>query len=255
MRHATGPKAEHVVKEDLDPQSAPGLSFPDAPRLALEQTLIALTSQAQSVLATQGRLRSLLRATATFSGDLDVRAALLHIVEAARELVEARYAAIGVVRDGVLVEFVHSGMDQETVAHIGDLPEGRGLLGQLVNHPEPLRLSALGQHPASAGFPDHHPPMTSFLGVPIRVHDEVFRNLYLTESARGEYSDDDEQLVTAPGAQRGDRHRKLTGTRRGGGTASMVERAEPADAGALKGGRLQVGHGGTRPGRPQNNEQ
>lgn len=197
MADAFSQKLECVVREGRDPQPAPGLSFPDAPRLALEQTLIALTSQAESVLATQGRLRALLRATATFSGDLDLRTALRHIVEAARELVGASYAAIGVVRDGVLVEFVHSGMDEETVARIGDLPKGRGLLGQLVSHPEPLRLSVLAEHAASAGFPDHHPPMTSFLGVPIRVDDEVFGNLYLTESVRGEFSDDDEQLVTA----------------------------------------------------------
>jgi GAF domain-containing protein len=175
----------------------PRLTFPDAPRLALEETLLALTSQAADVLATQGRLRALLRATAAFSGDLDVRLVLRHVVEAARELVNARYAALGVLQDGTLVEFVHSGMDPETVARIGEPPKGLGLLGQLIEHPEPLRLKALEEHPAAAGFPDHHPPMHSFLGVPIRVHDEVFGNLYLTESARGEFSDEDEQLVTA----------------------------------------------------------
>lgn len=175
----------------------PRLTFPDEPRLALEETLIALTSRAQDVLATQGRLRALLRATAAFSGDLDLRMVLRHVVEAARELVDAQYGALGVVKGGNLVEFVHSGMDPETVARIGDPPKGLGLLGQLVTHPEPLRLRALKEHASSVGFPDHHPPMRSFLGVPIRVHDEVFGNLYLTESAKGEFSEEDEQLVTA----------------------------------------------------------
>ena len=175
----------------------PRLTFPDAPRLALEETLLALTSQAADVLATQGRLRALLRATAAFSGDLDVKVVLRHVVEAARELVNARYAALGVVQDGTLVEFVYSGMDPRTVARIGEPPKGLGLLGQLIEHPEPLRLRELGEHPAATGFPDHHPPMHSFLGVPIRVHDEVFGNLYLTESANGEFSDEDEQLLTA----------------------------------------------------------
>jgi GAF domain-containing protein len=185
-----------VGNDEHGKQEAP-LTFPDGPRLALEETLIALTSRAQDVLATQGRLRALLRATAAFSGDLDLRMVLRHVVEAARELVGAEYGALGVVKGGALVEFVHSGMDPETVALIGDPPKGLGLLGQLVTHPEPLRLAALEQHASSVGFPDHHPPMRSFLGVPIRVHDEVFGNLYLTESANGEFSEEDEQLVTA----------------------------------------------------------
>ena len=105
-----------------DGSGPPRLTFPDAPRLALEETLLALTSQAADVLATQGRLRALLRATAAFSGDLDVHVVLRHVVEAARELVDARYAALGVVRGGHLVEFIHSGMDAETVALIGDPP-------------------------------------------------------------------------------------------------------------------------------------
>lgn len=190
---ATGGAGTDGAQRDPPPR----ITFPDAPRLALEETLLALTSQAADVLAAQGRLRSLLRATAAFSGDLDLRMVLRHVVEAARELVEARYAALGVVRDGALVEFVYSGMDGQTVARIGEPPKGLGLLGQLVTHPEPLRLRELGGHTASVGFPDHHPPMRSFLGVPIRVHDEVFGNLYLTESAHGEFSDEDEQLVTA----------------------------------------------------------
>ena len=105
-----------------------------------------------------------------------------HLVHAARELVDARYAALGVVgADGTLTEFVHSGMDEVTVEEIGRLPHGEGLLGLLINDPRPLRLDDLGDHPHRSGFPAHHPPMGSFSGVPVRVGDQVFGNLYLTE--------------------------------------------------------------------------
>jgi signal transduction histidine kinase len=174
------------------------LSFADGPRLRLEELLEQLTSQAQDVLHTQGRLRALLRANAVVASDLSLPVVLRHIVRAARKLVDARYAALGVVgANGTLTEFVHSGMSEATVEEIGRLPHGEGLLGLLINDPQPLRLTDLGVHPGSSGFPAHHPPMGSFLGVPIRVGDQVFGNLYLTESARGEFSVDDEQLVTA----------------------------------------------------------
>ena len=173
------------------------LTFPDGPRLELETLLAALSDQAQHVLATQGRLRALLKATAAFGEDLDLQDVLRHIVEAARELVQARFAALGVVQDGALVEFVHAGMDEATVAQIGDLPKGIGLLGHLISQPQPLTLRALSEHASSVGFPQHHPPMETFLGVPIRVHDEVFGHLYLTDSLNGEFSADDEQLVIA----------------------------------------------------------
>jgi signal transduction histidine kinase len=153
---------------------------------------------AELALADAPRLRALLRANAAVAGDLSLPVVLRHIVEAARELVDARYAALGVVgADGTLVEFVHSGMDEATVDEIGALPRGRGLLGTLINDPSPLRLRDLAGHPASSGFPAHHPRMGSFLGVPIRVGEQVFGNLYLTESAHGEFSPDDERLVTA----------------------------------------------------------
>jgi signal transduction histidine kinase len=174
------------------------LSFADAPRLRLEELLEQLTGQAQDVLHTQGRLRALLRANAVVASDLSLPVVLRHIVRAARKLVDARYAALGVVGDnGTLTEFVHSGMSEATVEEIGRLPHGEGLLGLLIDDPQPLRLTNLGHHPGSSGFPAHHPPMGSFLGVPIRVGDQVFGNLYLTECARGEFSADDEQLVTA----------------------------------------------------------
>ena len=107
---------------------------------------------------------------------------LRQIVGAAGDLVGARYAALGVLgRDGELEQFVYAGMDEELVARIGELPRGRGILGLLISEPVPLRLADLSGHPASAGVPPGHPPMTGFLGVPVRIGEEVFGHLYLTE--------------------------------------------------------------------------
>ena len=150
------------------------------------------------MLGTQGRLRGLLRATQVVTGDLALPVVLQPIVEAARDLVGARYAALGVIApDGGLAEFVHVGMPDEAVEAIGHLPQGKGLLGALIDDPRPIRLRRIGEDPRSSGFPPGHPPMTSFLGVPIRIRDEVFGNLYLTESARGQFSAEDEELTLA----------------------------------------------------------
>jgi signal transduction histidine kinase len=182
-----------------------GLGFPDMPRLELDQLLGQLVERADDVLATQGRLRGLLRANALIAGELSLPVVLRQIVAAARDLVGARYAALGVLgRDGELEQFVHEGMDEELVARIGDLPRGRGILGLLIRQPAPLRLADLSGHPASAGFPPGHPPMTGFLGVPVRIGEEVFGNLYLTERSRGgEFTADDEQLAIALAAAAG----------------------------------------------------
>ena len=159
------------------------LTFPDLPRLELDQLLGQLVERAQEVLATQGRLRGLLRATQVVTGDLALPVVLQRIVAAARDLVGARYAALGVIApDGGLAEFVHVGMPDEAVAAIGHLPHGKGLLGALIDDPRPIRLRRIGEDPRSSGFPAGHPPMTSFLGVPIRIRDEVFGNLYLADS-------------------------------------------------------------------------
>jgi len=140
----------------------------------------------------------LLRATQVATGDLALPVVLQPIVEAARDLVGARYAALGVIApDGGLAEFVHVGMPDDAVETIGHLPQGKGLLGALIDDPRPIRLRRIGEDPRSSGFPPGHPPMTSFLGVPIRIGDEVFGNLYLTESARGQFSAEDEELTLA----------------------------------------------------------
>ena len=185
--------------------AAGGLGFPDIPRLELDQLLVQLVDGADDVLATQGRLRGLLRANALVAGELSLPVVLRQIVAAAQDLVGARYAALGVLgRDGELEQFVHEGMDEELVARIGDLPRGHGILGLLIRQPVPLRLADLSGHPASAGFPPGHPPMTGFLGVPVRIGEEVFGNLYLTERSQGgEFTADDEQLAIALAAAAG----------------------------------------------------
>lgn len=174
-------------------------TFQAVARLELDDLLEQLIARASDVLRSQGRLRALLRATQALSVDLDVPALLGRTVDEARTLMQARYAALGVFsRDGQLTSFVHSGVDSGTVAAIGRLPEGKGLLGQLMRDPAPLRLRDLSLHPSFSGFPAGHPPMRSFLAVPIRVRDRLFGSLYVTDKLDGEeFSFDDEELVVA----------------------------------------------------------
>jgi signal transduction histidine kinase len=193
-----------VTDPEAGSDTSGDLTFPDLPRLELDQLLTQLVDRAGEVLSTQGRLRGLLRANQTISVDLALPVVLRRIVAAARELVGARYAALGVIAsDGLLAEFVHVGMDAATVATIGHLPHGKGLLGALIADPRPIRSRTIAEDPRSSGFPDGHPPMSGFLGVPIRVRGVVFGNLYLTESIHGEFSSADEELVTALAATAG----------------------------------------------------
>lgn len=179
----------------------------------LAEFLCRLTGGAQAVLAAPGRLRELVSAHGGGLGESGRRLVLRQVVTAARDLVGARYAALCVVGlDGGLDEFVHIGMDVAAACDIGALPTGRGILGLLDGRPDPLRLTDLTAHPAATGFPAHHPPMRSFLGVSIRVRDQVVGSLYLTESAHGEFSAQDARLVTALAATAGiaiDRHPEL----------------------------------------------
>jgi signal transduction histidine kinase len=147
----------------------------------------------------------LLHALAALAGDLELSEVLQRIVSAACGLVDAKYGALGVIGpDGTLTEFVHEGIDDATVRAIGHLPQGRGILGQLISQPTPLRLADLAQHPASVGFPAGHPPMHSFLGAPVRLRDRVFGNLYLCEKRSGApFTDEDEDLIVALAAAAG----------------------------------------------------
>ena len=141
--------------------------------------------------------RSLLEAVTAISSDLDLTSVLTRIVEAATALTGARYGALGVLgHDGELVEFVTTGIEEHARSLIGDLPRGRGILGVIIEDPSGLRLTDLSAHPSSVGFPPHHPPMRSFLGMPVRIRGIVFGNLYLTEKAGGgAFTDADERLV------------------------------------------------------------
>ncbi|MCW2601178.1 MAG: histidine kinase [Frankiales bacterium] len=150
----------------------------------------------QQAVVQRDRMKALLEAVTTISGELDLQVVLRRIAEAAALLVDARYAALGVIAtDGSLAQFVTVGLDEEQTERIGPLPHGLGLLGELIRHPQPLRLPDLRAHPSSYGFPANHPPMTTFLGVPIRVRGQVFGNLYLTDKRSGEFDDGDEALV------------------------------------------------------------
>ncbi|MCF3123008.1 GAF domain-containing protein [Streptomyces arenae] len=168
------------------------------PKLRLDELLDELQARIGAVRGTRDRLHGLLEAVLSVGRELDLPQVLRRIVEAAVALVDAEYGALGVIGQGQrLDEFLPVGISDELRARIGDLPSGHGLLGELIRHPEPLRLADLSGHPASSGFPAHHPPMHSFLGVPIRVRDEVFGNLYMTEKrGGGEFDSEDESVLS-----------------------------------------------------------
>jgi signal transduction histidine kinase len=152
----------------------------------------------------QDRLRAVLDAAIAVTSELSIEAVLQRIVEAAAELTGAKYAALGVIdQSGTGLEnFVTTGLDEETIRRIGDLPRGRGILGVLIREAQPLRLGDIARDPRSVGFPPNHPPMKSFLGVPILLRGVAYGNLYLTEKAGGdEFTDEDEELVQLLAAQ------------------------------------------------------
>ncbi len=152
----------------------------------------------EAVSADESRLRALFEAGVAVSSELSLDAVLQRLVEAAAELTGARYAALGVIDPGGshLERFVTHGIDAETHAAIGTLPRGRGILGVLIREARPLRLTDLSEDPRSVGFPPGHPPMRTFLGVPILLRGVAFGNLYLTEKAAGEsFTEDDQELV------------------------------------------------------------
>jgi signal transduction histidine kinase len=175
------------------------------PQLRLDDLLSELQSRLEAVLATRDRMHGLLEAVVAIGSGLELEAMLRRIVEAAVELADARYGALGVIgADQRLTEFIPVGLDAEEIRRIHHWPEGRGLLGLLIKEPHSLRLADIATHAESSGFPDGHPSMRTFLGVPVRVRDRVFGNLYLTEKRDGgEFTEDDEAVVTALGAAAG----------------------------------------------------
>jgi signal transduction histidine kinase len=184
---------------DRDRSKVTGADFEDLLREVLARVNGALDEQA--------RLRLLLDAVVSMAADLSLDGVLTRIVEISRELTGAQYAALGVLASGPkkgLRTFVHQGMTPVQVTEIGDLPTGHGILGLLIDRPEPLRLHEIAAHPESYGFPVAHPPMSSFLGVPVRIRDQVFGNLYLTEKTGGsDFTQEDEDVVNALAAAAG----------------------------------------------------
>jgi signal transduction histidine kinase len=146
---------------------------------------------------TEQSIRRLLDVGRVLTRELDQRIVLDRVLEAAREITGARYAALGILNEqhSGLEQFLTAGVDDDTHRAIGDLPRGRGVLGVLIEDPKPLRLRDVGEHPSSYGFPSGHPPMHSFLGVPVVIRGEVWGNLYLTEKTEGEFTESDEQAA------------------------------------------------------------
>lgn len=170
------------------------------PPLVGSEDLDRLRAGLQRLAHAHGRLRSLLDAVLTISSALELDVVLHTITESARELVDARYSAIGVLDTrGEFSELITSGFgaDQSRGDDAAQLPHGTGLLGELVRNPRPLRVDDLTAHPRAAGFPEGHPVMTTLLGVPIAVRHTIYGNLYIADKQDGAFTDDDEQIVTA----------------------------------------------------------
>lgn len=169
--------------------------------------LDGLQHRLTEIVRTRDRLQGLLDAVVAVGAGLELEGTLNRIVHTAVELVDARYGALGVLgqdKHERLSEFVTVGVDDETKDSMGHLPEGRGLLGVLIEDPHPIRVPDLTEHPASVGFPANHPPMRSFLGAPVRIRGEIFGNLYLTEKrGAAAFTADDEVVLQGLAAAAG----------------------------------------------------
>lgn len=174
-------------------------------QLRLRELLTEVQDRIEQIVEGRDRLDGLVEAMLVVTSELDLDVTLRTIVHTAIDLVDARYGALGVRGSGhELVEFIYEGIDHATREQIGPLPSGHGVLGVLIDDPQPIRLDDIGFHADSVGFPPNHPPMRTFLGVPVRIRDTVFGNLYLTEKADGQpFTEDDEVLVQALAAAAG----------------------------------------------------
>ncbi|MEE9095441.1 GAF domain-containing sensor histidine kinase [Pseudarthrobacter phenanthrenivorans] len=174
-------------------------------RRRTRELLREFVERADDLVRAQEHVEGLLGAVVSMTEDLSLEAVLDRLVQSACELVGARYGALGVIGDDQqLSHFITVGIDDEGARVIGDLPTGHGVLGELIREPKPLRLHDLGEHPIAVGFPPKHPPMGTFLGVPVRVRDEVFGNLYLTEKIGDQdFTGEDEDLAVALAAAAG----------------------------------------------------
>ncbi|MGV9673833.1 GAF domain-containing protein [Nocardia sp. NPDC003482] len=174
-------------------------------QLRLRELLAEVRDRIEQIMDARDRMDGLVEAMLTVTAGLELDDTLRTIVHTAITLVGARYGALGVRGHGhELTRFIYEGIDDALRARIGDLPQGRGVLGVLIDEPKPIRLDNIADHVASVGFPPNHPPMRSFLGVPIRIRDEVYGNLYLTEKFDGQlFTEDDEVIVQALAAAAG----------------------------------------------------
>jgi signal transduction histidine kinase len=186
-----------------DPEDGPTRSLLGG--LRLDELLDEMRERLAEIGSTRDKMQGLLDAVLAVGAGLELDSTLQRIVQAAVELVGARYGALGVLgTHHDLAQFVYVGIEPETRAQMGHLPEGKGLLGLLIKDPRVIRLHDLAEHPASVGFPPNHPPMHSFLGVPVRVRDEAYGNLYMTEKiGGGDFTADDEVVLAALAAAAG----------------------------------------------------
>jgi len=189
-------------RDTEDPTPSGSATVAQNPDLLLDE----LRSRALASSREQERLTALLEAVMAVTADLELSEVLTRIVRSGCELVDAKYGAMGVLGPDRehLVEFVSRGLTEEEGEAIGDLPRGRGVLGLLIHDPRPMRVRDITSHPDSHGFPPNHPPMHSFLGTPVRIRDEVFGNLYMTEKqGASEFTSDDEAILVALAAAAG----------------------------------------------------
>lgn len=179
--------------------------MPDRMPRRAQDLLHEFVDRAHELVRVQDHMNALTAAVLSMAEDLSLQAVLERVAQSAAELVGAQYAAIGLVGDdGTLNHFITVGLDEDEVQLIGDVPAGHGVLGQLIRDPRPLRLRDVHEHPLASGLPESHPPMRTFLGVPVKVREVVFGNLYLTEKDGGaDFTADDEDLATALAAAAG----------------------------------------------------
>lgn len=166
-------------------------------RLGGGEHVAPVQQQLDQLLAARDQMELLLRVVVEIGSDLDLDATLHRVITAAMSLTGARYGALGVrAADGGLAQFLHEGLDADTVRRIGELPEGKGVLGLLLDRTEPVRVDDVAEYPASAGFPQHHPPMRAFLGVPIVIRDTIFGSLYLSDDRANRVFSEADEIVT-----------------------------------------------------------
>lgn len=189
-----------MVGEQVDTGgSYPGELSGPLSQMRLRELFREVQERLEKILDAREYLDGLLHSMLVITEGLDLEDTLQTIVTSAAQLVDAKYGALGVRgHNRELSAFIVHGIDDTTAARIGPLPTGHGVLGLLIDEPHAIRLSRLSDHPMSVGFPPGHPPMNTFLGVPIRVREEVFGNLYLTEKANGRsFTEDDEAVIQA----------------------------------------------------------